>query len=209
MSFYRESGRKQMLPRSTRWRWFVIPTLCALVILWQFGAAVTSSLAQKSDAVLEFTLHHPRPESRTQWRVPEAYLSPNYDWRSRVEPTTIIVMDVALPDMTPWWKSGLDMGRDDHEKRRITIELVSSYDFGEEKRNLPRLLKQDLELTGEYQNEFLRYRQVRKNNRGEVVPATNVGEFYLIPKEQIPGRTIFLCVLDDAWHMPIFLRPLQ
>lgn len=174
---------------------FVVPAVLVVLLQLVIINYMPPSIAQMSDAIREFTLHHPRPESRTKWRIPEAYLARHLDWRQTEEPTSIIAMDTVLPDMAPWWRSGLDMGRDEELKRHVSIAVESSYDFGREKRILPRLLKEDLELVGEYQGNFWRYRQVRKNERGETILVVPVSWFYFTPKEQIPGRAVyFTCV---------------
>jgi hypothetical protein len=145
--------------------------------------------AQMSSSVVEFTLQHPHPESRTTWRIPEAYLTPYSDWRYPSE--SLGDLEAALPGMEPWRTSGLDRNRDDDYKKLIVIGVRASYGFAVEKITIPRLLREDLELLGEF-GSFFRYRKVRKNSRGEAVPiAPSSGIYYLIPKDQIANKKVY------------------
>jgi hypothetical protein len=158
------------------------------------AAPQTTQVTERSWGRLrEFTLDHPRPESRTRWRVAETYLSRFHEWNRLGKRITLLVVDAALPDMKPWWTSGLDLNRDDDLQRRVSIAIHPSYDFGTEKRTLPHMLKQYLEPDGEYLEKFYRYRLVWRNSEGETKPAVGKA-FYLIPKVQLPGRVIhFRC----------------
>jgi hypothetical protein len=134
-----------------------------LLLHFAFEGMNQSRVAMQS-AVREYTLEHPRPESRTQWRITDTYLSRQPYLRQNVEKASqsIIVIDAALPDMRALQTSGLNLGRRDDEKRHVSISLTASYDFALERRTLPRMLQDELEPIGEYRAIILKYRQVRR-----------------------------------------------
>ncbi len=136
---------------------------------------------------LEITLHYPRPEARTRWRVPEGYLAQDYNYREL--PTALIAIDAVLPDMNQWRTSGLSIDRDDHILRKISITVEAGEDFTREKRILPKLQEIDFEFLGEY-DDLLKYREIIRGKRSGI----SVSSFFLVPKHQIPGRAVyFVC----------------
>jgi hypothetical protein len=168
-------------------------SLAGAVILAVVVGDVDMDKAKAADTFRDFTLHHPRQESRTRWRIPETYLSDIHFLRGTEEPTTIISMQAVLPDLSPWRVSGLNPRNENDAKRYVSIDITPSHKFSVENEILPRMLREDLEITEE-QGDFFRYRRVQRNAQGEVVDILPGSRFYVIPKKQLPHQaTIFRC----------------
>lgn len=150
------------------------------------------SLAQTMAPFREYTLEHPKPESRTQWRVPQVYLSrmPYHRDEESKPIRKIIVVDAALPDMRAWWTSGLDRKKDNDAKLEVSIAISAGYDFAVEKRILPRMIEKRLEHAGPFGDGLLKYE--RKEQRSG---APRDIFFYLIPEQPRRGKAVFFkCV---------------
>jgi hypothetical protein len=158
------------------------------------GAAQKLERPATTDKFIDFTFDHEQERSRTRWRIPEAYASPYIDWRQTNEPKKIFVLDAALPDLRPWATSGLNLRREEDYKRYVSITVTPSYDFAIEKRTIPRLLKDELQVVGDYSQDLVQYRKIRRDSRGEV-QVVPVSWFYLLPKQQSVGRAVYFeCV---------------
>ncbi len=123
---------------------YVFVALVSLLAWFSVEMSTMTSATAKADTIREFNLDHPRPESRSKWRVPEVYLSPDFDWNAPNAGKSIIVIDAALPDMVSWRRSGLNMNNETDRKQSVTASIGAGYDFGVEKRIIPRLLISNL-----------------------------------------------------------------